>query len=92
MDVGHAAPTTAQMLGDGSLFAGRYVIIRRVGSGGMGAVYEVLHRETKRRRALKLLLPVLVSDPDARARFAQEATITADIESEHLVDTFDAGI
>jgi serine/threonine-protein kinase len=58
----------------------------------MGAVYEALHRETKRRRAIKLLLPVLVSDPDARARFAQEATITADIESEHLVETFDAGI
>ncbi len=58
----------------------------------MGAVYEVLHKETKRKRALKLLLPVLVSDPDARERFAREATITADIDSENLVETFDAGI
>lgn len=87
-----AAPTLSISLGDGSLFAGRYVIVRRIGSGGMGAVYEVLHRETKRKRALKILLPVLVSDPDARARFAQEATITAEIESEYLVETFDAGV
>lgn len=58
----------------------------------MGAVYEVVHRETLRRRALKVLLPSLVSDTEARARFAQEASITAEIESEHLVDTFDAGV
>lgn len=58
----------------------------------MGAVYEVIHRETLRRRALKVLLPSLVSDADARARFAQEASITAEIESEHLVETYDAGV
>ncbi|MBL9025218.1 MAG: protein kinase [Myxococcales bacterium] len=87
-----AAPAPGLTLGDGALFAGRYVIVRRIGSGGMGAVYEVIHSETKRRRALKLLLPILVSDPDARARFLQEATITADIESESLVETFDAGV
>jgi serine/threonine-protein kinase len=79
-------------LREGLLFAGRYSIVRRIGSGGMGAVYEVVHKDTRRKRALKVLLPVLVSDPDARARFAQEATITADIESEHIIETFDAGI
>ncbi|HTJ82517.1 MAG TPA: serine/threonine-protein kinase [Polyangiaceae bacterium] len=76
----------------GSVFGGRYEIVRCIGSGGMGAVYEVLHRDTRRRRALKVLLPVLVSDADARARFAQEATITADIVSDNLVDVFDAGV
>ncbi|MBK8941718.1 MAG: protein kinase [Polyangiaceae bacterium] len=58
----------------------------------MGAVYEVVHRETLRRRALKVLLPSLVSDPEARARFAQEASITAEIDADQLVETYDAGV
>ncbi len=76
----------------GNLFAGRYDIVRVVSSGGMGVVYEVLHRETKRRRALKVMLPHVVTDPEMRQRFALEAVVTADIESEHLVEVFDAGI
>ncbi|MFO0548239.1 MAG: serine/threonine-protein kinase [Polyangiaceae bacterium] len=79
-------------LAEGSTFGGRYEIIRCVGQGGMGAVYEVLHRETRRRRALKVLLPVLSNDAAARARFSQEASITADIDSDHLVEVYDAGI
>ena len=84
--------SSAEGLAAGSVFADRYTVVRRLGSGGMGAVYEVMHHETRRKRALKVLLPILVSDPDARQRFAQEATITAELESEHLVETFDAGI
>ncbi len=79
-------------LSPGSVFAGRYEILRCLGQGGMGAVYEVVHRETRRRAALKVLLPVLVSDDDARARFAQEACITAELDSPHLVENFDAGV
>ena len=79
-------------LGDGARFQGRYQVVRCLRAGGMGAVYEVVHVETKRRRALKVMLPGLLSDPDLRARFRQEATVTADIESEHIVETFDAGV
>ena len=89
MQPGTLHPGTLQ---PGSLFAGRYEILRCIGQGGMGAVYEAVHRETQRRRALKVLLPMLVSDQEARARFAQEASITAEIESEHLVEIFDAGV
>lgn len=62
-----------------------------MGAGGMGAVYEVLHLTTERRRVLKTMLPMLLSDPDMRSRFKQEATITAGIESDHIVEVFDAG-
>jgi serine/threonine-protein kinase len=79
-------------LGDGARFQGRYRVVRCLRAGGMGAVYEVVHVETKRRRALKVMLPGLLADPDLRARFRQEATVTAEVESEHIVETFDAGV
>ena len=79
-------------LSPGSRFGGRYEVVRRLSHGGMGAVYEVLHRETARRRALKVMLPTLLGDHDMHARFLQEARVTAEIESENLVETFDAGI
>jgi eukaryotic-like serine/threonine-protein kinase len=58
----------------------------------MGAIYEVIDIKTQRRRALKLMLPSLVTDEDMRARFKLEATVTANIESEHIVETFDADV
>ena len=79
-------------LAPGGLFAGRYEVIRCVKVGGMGAVYEVTDAKTQRRRALKVMLPEIVSDRDKRDRFEREATIAARIDSEHIVETFDAGV
>jgi serine/threonine-protein kinase len=58
----------------------------------MGVVYEVTDRETGRRRALKTMLRGLVLDSEMRARFRLEITAAARIESDHIVDVFDAGI
>ena len=69
----------------GSIYHGRYEVVRCIQSGGMGSVYEVLDRKTRRRRALKVLLPAIVNDADFRARFQREATVTADIDSEHVI-------
>ena len=79
-------------LSPGSVFAERYRVERRIASGGMGAVYEVVHLETNRRRALKVLHANLVQSEELRNRFRQEARVAAEIESEHIVDVFDAGI
>jgi serine/threonine protein kinase len=76
----------------GALFAGRYQVLRCIKVGGMGAVYEVTDSKTQRRRALKVMLAEIVSDPDKRNRFEREATIAAHVDSEHIVETFDAGI
>jgi len=57
----------------------------------MGAVYEVVHSETQRRCVLKTMLGSLLTDPEMRARFRLEATVTANIESDHIVDIYDAG-
>jgi serine/threonine-protein kinase len=58
----------------------------------MGAIYEVLHNETQRRCVLKTMLGSLLTDADMRARFRLEATVTANVESDHIVDVYDAGI
>jgi serine/threonine-protein kinase len=76
----------------GHRFHGRYEIVRCLKAGGMGAVYEVLDEKTRRRRALKVMLPTSIQDADLRARFGLEATITASVESDHIVETFDADI
>ncbi len=79
-------------LAPGTVFHGVYEVVRCIKAGGMGAVYEVLQTSTQRYRALKVMLPSLVTDPEMRARFELEAKIAAGIESEHIVETMDAGI
>ncbi|MGK3982382.1 protein kinase [Sorangium sp. So ce136] len=77
---------------EGTLFAGRYRVVRGIATGAMGAVYEVIHVETERRRALKVMHPHLAESPEFRARFKLEARIAARIATEHIVEVFDAGI
>lgn len=79
-------------IADGSVFAGRYQVVRCVARGGMGAIYEVIHLETQRRRALKVILPHVLESSDLRERFRLEARIAANVNSEHIVDVFDAGV
>jgi eukaryotic-like serine/threonine-protein kinase len=76
----------------GGLFADRYRVTGVIKSGGMGAVYEVEDTKTASPRALKIMHPDLVGDPELRARFEQEARVTGGVESEHVVRTFDAGV
>ena len=79
-------------LAEGTIFANRYRIIRCIAAGGMGAVYEVIHLETDRKRALKVMLPHILGSQDLRDRFKREARVAAQIESEFIVDVFDAGL
>jgi len=83
---------TTPLLAEGTLFAGRYRVLRRIAAGGMGDVYEVLHLETNRRRALKVMQAHILTSDRMRERFRREARITAEIDSEFLVDIFDAGV
>jgi serine/threonine-protein kinase len=76
----------------GTLFAGRYKVLACIAAGGMGAVYEVLHLETERRRALKVMHPDMLNSADLRERFKREARVAAKVESEFIVDVFDAGV
>ena len=79
-------------LATGQIFANRYEVVRCIGSGGMGAVYEVIHLETERRRALKVMHAHFADSPDFRERFKREARVAAQIDSDYIVDVFDAGV
>lgn len=77
---------------EGAIFAGRYRIQSLIARGGMGAVYEAVHTETNRRKALKIMRPHIFESDDLRERFQREVRIAADIESDHIVDVSDAGV
>jgi len=68
---------------------GTYRVVRRIGGGGMGTVYEAEHTRLQQRFALKFLDPRLVHDAEAYARFRQEAEIAASLAHDSIVQVFD---
>jgi eukaryotic-like serine/threonine-protein kinase len=66
-------------------------VVRLVGAGAMGAVYEVEHLVTKHHRALKLLHGPRAQQPEVVARFVREASAAGRIGNAHIVETLDAG-
>jgi serine/threonine protein kinase len=70
---------------------GNYRVLRIVGSGGMGVVFEAEDVNLKRRVALKALLPNLGASSTARKRFLREARAAADVESDHVVSIYQIG-
>ena len=75
----------------GTVVAQRLEVVRPLGVGGMGAVYEVEHLLTRHRRALKLLHAEVVAVPGVVDRFLREASAAGRIGNPHIVETFDAG-
>ncbi len=82
---------TSTPLCQGLVVADKLEIVRLLGEGGMGAVYEVEHRYTKHRRALKMLHASFARSPEVVARFLREASAAGRIGSPHIVETHDAG-
>jgi len=70
---------------------GPYEIVRRLGLGGMGVVFEALDTVLLRRVALKVISPHLADDPTFRARFTREAQAQASLDSPHVVQVFAHG-
>ena len=70
----------------GTLLGGKFRIVRVLGVGGMGAVYEVEHELTKHRRALKLLHEDVVRLPGVVQRFLREASAAGRVGNSHIID------
>ncbi|MCU0755231.1 MAG: serine/threonine protein kinase [Xanthomonadales bacterium] len=75
----------------GQTFAG-YRVLKQLGRGGMAYVYLVEEPGIDRRVALKLLPEEVVGDPNAEARFEQEARTVAALEHPHIVPLYRHGI
>jgi eukaryotic-like serine/threonine-protein kinase len=82
----YAAPLIGETLGQ------RYKLIRLLGAGGMGSVYEAEQTETRERVAVKVLHSHLL-DPSGEGprRFHREAEVVRAIGGDHIVRVFDAG-
>ncbi|MBL8681520.1 MAG: serine/threonine protein kinase [Myxococcales bacterium] len=75
----------------GATVAERYVIVGRVGSGGMGTVYRAEQQGMGREVALKVLRKDLGRDPDTAARFHREARTLSQLKHPNTVTVFDFG-
>lgn len=68
-----------------------YALQARLATGGMGVVYRAFDERTKRAVALKVLSSQFGTDPDYRARFAQEAELATSVEHPNIVPIYDVG-
>jgi serine/threonine-protein kinase len=68
---------------------GTYSIIRKVGAGGMGEIYEVSHSRLAGRYAMKVLRPEVAANSEALARFQREAKVTSALQHPNIVHVID---
>ena len=90
MPVGDPSPPTDDPL-IGKVLSERYRIVRKIGEGGMGAVYQAEHALIEKKIALKILFQDLTRRPDLVARFLQEAKSASRIGHENVIDISDFG-
>lgn len=75
----------------GETVGGRYLVLSRIGAGGMGEVYLAEHVRMKRKSALKVIRPALLSEADALHRFTREAENASRISHPNVASIFDFG-
>ena len=75
----------------GMVLQDRYRIVRKLGEGGMGAVYEGEHILIKRRVAIKCLHGQFATNPEIVARFHREALAATSIGHQNIIEVTDMG-
>ena len=85
-------PTAPTLIGEPTIDS-RYLLERRLGQGGMGAVFHARHIFLKTQHAIKVILPDLVgNDPMLTTRFRQEALAAAAIRHPNIIAVTDFGV
>ncbi|HEY4117463.1 MAG TPA: serine/threonine-protein kinase [Byssovorax sp.] len=76
----------------GQVIDGKYRLVRLLGSGGMGAVYEGENTRIRRRVAIKMLHSSVSTQQESVTRFEREAQAAGRIGSEHICEVLDLGV
>lgn len=71
---------------------GHYTVVKELGVGGMGVVYQCRDEFLERDVAIKMLLPELVNNPKNLEVFKQEAKLAAQLEHPNIVTVYDIGV
>ena len=83
--------SSAMFFAPGTLLGARYQVMRILGQGGMGAVYQARDQELDRVIALKVIRPELASNPSILARFKQELILSRNVTHKNVIRIFDLG-
>jgi serine/threonine protein kinase len=80
---------TARIPAAGDVVCGKYRLLRPLGEGGMGLVFEAEHLRLRQGVAIKFLRQEVLALPDALERFEREARASARIRGPHVVQVLD---
>ena len=84
-----SGPVATEIIG--TTLSGRYLVTKKIGQGGMGAVYEATHTLIGKRVAVKVLLEKYAEREAIVARLKKEAQLASSIGNEHIIDITDFG-
>ncbi len=76
----------------GDVLAGKYEIVRTLGEGGMGVVFEATHQRLRQRVAVKMLLPEMLVHDVVVQRFEREARAAAQLRGNHVARVTDVDV
>ena len=74
------------------LVAGKYELIKMIGRGGMGSVWEGRHTSLGTQVAIKFIDAEYANNEEARKRFDNEARSAAALQSKHAIQVYDHGV
>ena len=83
------APDALQL---GTVLGGRYRLVRVLGEGGMGLVYEAMHERLRQPVAVKVLLPKLLDNAEVVARFEREARAASQLKGPNVARVIDVDV
>ena len=73
----------------GQVLGKRYQLVRLLGQGGMGSVYEAVHCELDKKVAVKMLLPQIAENAEAYERFRREARAASSLRHPNILEVTD---
>jgi serine/threonine-protein kinase len=92
LPAGAVPPAVSAEIAPGTILDEKYLVIEKLGQGGMGAVYRARHKLLERDVAVKVIAPQLAQDPSFKVRFFREAKIAIEFVHRHAVPVREFGL